>query len=206
MISGRKAERSAGKFVPVLCACVLAVSSMLSVHAAPTSNFELDELMDKLAQVRASAGRFTERKYLSLLNEPLVLQGRVLYRAPDYVKKEYDDPNGESYEVQGDHLTIGFSDGRQRELSIDEHPVLRAFVESYRGTLAGDLETLKSYFEIELTGSLNDWKLHLIPLQEELAEYLSAVVMFGRGATIYSVETLQADGDRSVMTLDTPGG
>ena len=188
-----------------LCACVLTTSMAWSAHADSGANFDLPALMHGLAQVRTTEGTFVERKYLSILSEPLVLRGRVRYRAPNFVRKEYDEPEGESYEVDGDSLTIELSDGRQRELSVDEHPVLRAFVESYRGTLAGDLETLRRYFDLKLDGREEDWLLRLKPREPTLAEYLSEVVMLGRSNTIYSVETLEAGGDRSVMTVDITG-
>ena len=203
--SGKKAERSADAFVSILLACVLAAFPLLFAHAVPAADMGLAELMDTLGEVRAAEGAFTERKYLSILSEPLILKGRVRYRAPDYVRKEYDDPDSESYEVHGENLTIEFPDGRRRELSIDEHPVLRAFVESYRGTLAGDLETLEKYFDLELTGDMHEWQLRLTPLHNDLAEILRAVVMLGRGSTVYSVQTLEVGGDRSVMTLDSAG-
>ena len=184
---------------------MLVISVAWPVHADSGGEIDLSELMRGLAEVRAAEGTFVERKYLSILSEPLVLRGRVRYRAPDFVRKEYVDPESESYEVDGDSLTIEFSDGRQRELSVDEHPVLRAFVESYRGTLAGDLETLKRYFELELDGRQEDWLLRLKPREPTLSEYLSEVVMLGRGNTIYSVETLEAGGDRSVMSVEVTG-
>lgn len=205
MISGAKAERPASAFVCALFACVLATGPAATVLADASPDMSLQELMGELSRVHTAGGHFTERKYLSILSEPLILKGSVQYRSPDYVKKEYDDPDSESYEVRGDSLTIEFSDGRRRELSIDEHPVLRAFVESYRGTLAGDLESLQKYFDLELGGGLQDWELRLTPRNDELARYLSAVVMSGRGVRIYSVETLEASGDRNVMTLDSPG-
>jgi hypothetical protein len=37
-----------------------------------------------------------------------------------------------------------------------------------------------------------------------LADYLSAVIIRGRKNAAFSVETLEASGDRSVMTLDEP--
>ena len=160
--------------------------------------------MRALSKVSETGGRFTERKYLAVLREPLILKGRVHYRAPDYVRKEYDDPDSESYEVRGDELTIEFSDGRRRDLSIDEHPVLRAFVESYRATLAGDEETLERYFSLELSGDMDAWQLRLTPRLAQLADYLDAVIVRGRNSTIYSVETLEAGGDRNVMTVDVP--
>ena len=163
---------------------------------------DLSAVMSELAKVQGAEGRFTERKYLSILTEPLVLEGTVRYRAPDYVKKEYDDPESESYEVRGDDLIIELPDGRRRDLSIDQHPVLRAFVESYRGTLAGDLETLQRYFDLVLSGSVDDWQLRLTPRLPELAEYLSAVVMHGNGGRVFRVDTFEASGDRSVMTID----
>lgn len=205
MTSGGKTERFAGILRLALWACLLAASPVRFANAASSGDLDLAALMHNLAGVRTAEGKFTERKYLSILSEPLILEGRVTYRAPDYVRKEYDHPGSESYEVRGDHLTIEFSDGRRRDLSVDEHPVLRAFVESYRGTLAGDLETLKRYFDLELGGRMEDWILRLTPRQKPLAEYLSEVVMLGRGSTVYSVETLEASGDRSVMTLDSAG-
>ncbi len=170
-----------------------------------SADAELSQVMSALSNVHAAEGRFTERKYLSILSEPLVLEGTVRYRSPDYVRKEYDDPESEIYEVRGDNLTIELPDGRRRELSIDEHPVLRAFVESYRGTLAGDVETLSRYFDLTLTGSMDAWRLRLTPRQAELAEHLSAVVMQGSGGRVLRVETLEASGDRSVMTVDAAG-
>ena len=204
MTSGEKAERIAGALLSILCAWVLAVSPQVFAQTAPSSDLGLSELMQMLSAVPAADGTFTERKYLSLFDEPLVLRGRVRYRAPDYVGKVYDDPNSEGYEVSGDDLTIAFPDGRRRHLSIDKHPVLRAFVESYRGTLAGDREALSRYFDLALSGAMDGWELRLTPRLAALTQILSAVIMRGREGRVLSVETLEANGDRSVMTLDVP--
>ena len=203
MTFGEKTSRAVDILVLTLCVCVLAIVPLAFSHAGSSAGVELIELMQKLSVVRAACGKFTERKYLSILNEPLILEGTVHYRAPDYLKKEYDDPDSESYEIRGDHLTIESPDGRRRDLSIDEHPVLRAFVESYRGTLAGDLEALNRYFDLELGGYMDDWELRLTPRGPGLAEYLSAVVMRGREGTVTSMETLEAGGDRSVMMIES---
>lgn len=177
----------------------------IPVWTQASADADLSQVMSALSNVRAADGRFTERKYLSILSEPLVLEGTVRYRAPDYVRKEYDDPESEAYEVRGDNLTIELADGRRRDVSIDEHPVLRAFVESYRGTLAGDRETLSRYFDLALAGPMDAWQLRLTPRRPELLEYLSAVIMHGSGGKVLRVETLESNGDRSVMTVDAPG-
>ncbi len=213
MISGEKADRITTFLVSIPGAIAVAVAIAIAfaashaqiAHAASSTDVELVALMQKLSAVRAAGGKFTERKFISILDEPLILEGRVRYRAPDYMRKEYHDPDSESYEVRGDNLTIEFPDGRRHDLSIDQHPALRAFVESYRGTLAGDLERLRRYFEVELRGHMDAWQLRLTPRTPELAEYLSAVVLRGREGTVTSVETLEASGDRSVMMLESSG-
>ncbi len=206
MTSGEKADRVAAFLVSILGAVAIAIAFAVShaqiAHAASSAEVALTALMQKLSEVRAAGGKFTERKYFSILDEPLVLKGTVRYRAPDYVRKKYHDPDSESYELRGNNLTIELADGRRRDLSIDDHPVLRAFVESYRGTLAGDLERLRRYFELQLGGRIDAWQLRLTPRTPEQAERLRAVVMRGREGTLTSVETLEASGDRSVMTLD----
>ena len=202
MISGEKADGAISVFLSVLIAVVFAASPAHFVHAASPADVELAALMQKLSEVRNAEGNFTERKYFSILNDPLILTGRVVYRAPDYVRKEYDGPGSENYEVRGDNLTVEYADGRRRELSIDEHPLLRAFVESYRATLAGDLERLHRDFDVEVSGPMDAWQLRLTPRNPELAEFLSAVVMGGREGTVYSVETLEAGADRTVMTVE----
>jgi len=203
MISGEKADRFLAFLVSVMGAMLFAASHAQIAHAGASSDLELAALMQKLSEVRAAGGNFTERKYLAILDEPLILKGRVRYRAPDYIRKEYDGPDSETYEVRGNNLTIEYPDGRRRELSIDDHPLLRAFVESYRGTLAGDLEGLRRYFDLEVGGSMDAWQLRLTPRNPKLAESLRAVVMRGREGRVYSVETLEASGDRNVMTLDS---
>ena len=191
----------------VLAVIAISITSVASrgqiVHGASTAEVDITALMGKLSKVVSAGGSFTEHKYFSVLDEPLILKGRVRYQAPDYVRKEYDEPGSENYEVRGGNLTIEYPDGRRRELSIDDHPLLRAFVESYRGTLAGDLEGLRRYFELEVGGSMDAWQLRLTPRDPKLAESLRAVIMRGREGRVYSVETLEASGDRSVMTLDS---
>lgn len=204
MTSGRKADSVSHVLVWTLCACVLAGFPLRLSHAASGSGVDLTQLMRKLAEVRTADGRFIERKYISILSEPLVMKGSVQYQSPDYVRKEYDGPERQSYEIRGDHLVVELADGRKREISVDDHPALRAFVESYRGTLAGDLETLQRYFELELDGRMENWLLRLTPRGDELADYLSEIVVLGRNDFVYSVETLEASGDRSIMTLE-PG-
>ena len=56
------------------------------------------------------------------------------------------------------------------ELRLNDYPAIRAFVESIRGTLAGDLAALRRYYRVELEGTWSDWRLHLLPADQQMAE------------------------------------
>ena len=88
---------------------------------------------------------------------------------------------------------------------LDQYPAVRAFVESIRGTLAGDLKVLRRFYRVELEGSLSDWRLHLLPSDPQMAELVQKVVIGGAGGQVRRIEILEASGDRSVMTITKDG-
>ena len=97
----------------------------------------LENLMAEFSQVTSAQAHFTELKTLTLLKEPLLLEGTLSYRAPDYLKKMVTRPEPSQFEIAGDRLIIATTAGK-RSISLDAHPVIRAFAESYRALLAGD--------------------------------------------------------------------
>jgi len=129
-----------------------------------------------------------------------VSRGHLHYRAPDYLRKDVEEPQHISYEVAGDAVEV--RTGQEvRQLQLDDHPVLRAFVESYRATLAGDLQTLRRYYALELRGTPDDWRLELTPIEEGLRRYLTLVVIEGRHGQMTEVRVEEVGGDVSRLRL-----
>ena len=161
----------------------------------------LAELMKSLSGVSAVSAHFRETKELAMLQEPLYASGILRYRAPDYVKKQTLLPQPELLEIQGDEVLIDHPEKGRHQLSLDDYPAIRAFVESFRATLAGDAATLERYYRVQLTGDAVSWRLHLQPREAEMAEYIEAIVIQGEADRILTIETLETNGDRSVMTI-----
>jgi hypothetical protein len=157
--------------------------------------------MSTLAQVETINARFSERKELAVLEDPLLLTGTLRYNAPHYLQKHTLTPHDERYTVEQDWLTIETSEG-QRNLYLPGHAEVGALVEAIRATLAGDLATLQRHYLLQLAGQPTAWTLRLEPLAEQMAEYVSAIIFHGRGAQVLNVETLETGGDRSVMTIE----
>jgi outer membrane lipoprotein-sorting protein len=185
-----------------------ALAALLAAAAGPASAAEwgIEQLMQALAAVKSSQASFVEIRHVALLSTPLQSRGRLLYIAPDRLEKHMLSPRRESLVLKGDDLALESGDRKQRRmLRLDDQPVVRAFVESIRSTLAGDLATLSRHYAVKLEGSERQWRLTLTPGDAEVQQVVSEIRIAGSRDAIASVEFFEAGGDRSVMTITREG-
>jgi hypothetical protein len=74
-------------------------------------------------------------------------------------------------------------------------------IESIRATLAGDRTSLERVFRLTFDGSVDHWALLLVPLDARVAGTVKQIRIEGTLDNIHSVEIMEADGDRSVLTI-----
>ncbi len=170
---------------------------------ASVADDALTEVMRMLAAVPAMEGTFREEKTLAVLQEPLVTTGLLYYRAPAFLRKRTLTPQPEDYEADGDWLTVETPAAGRRQFDLNGYSQLRPFVEAIRATQAGDRATLERYYRLEFQGTPADWSLRLTPRDPQATAYVTAIVLCGRGGSISSMETLEPDGDHSLMTITT---
>jgi hypothetical protein len=183
-----------------------AVLAGLLMLAAPAGNaqtqFDLTRLMQELRQVKAARARFVERKHIAILMTPLESSGTLLYLAPRRLERHVLSPRRESMILDGDTLVLESKDtGKRRTLLLQEHPVAWAFAEGLRSTLAGDLETLRRFYDVSLEGSRARWELRLKPSEPRVRALVTEIVARGSEAWIGVIEVQEAGGDRAVMTI-----
>jgi outer membrane lipoprotein-sorting protein len=181
-----------------ILAALIALLLCLPVQAA---EWNIDQLMQTLAQTRADRAIFSEKKFVAILDKPVESSGELFYSAPDRLEKRTLKPKPESMILDQGGLLI--ERGRQKHrLQLQEYPELSAFVDSIRGTLAGDRKALERSFRLSLDGSAESWTLQLMPLSEKMQSVIKHIRIAGVHDAVRSIETLQADGDRSVMLID----
>jgi outer membrane lipoprotein-sorting protein len=162
----------------------------------------LPQLMQSLAQVQSSQGKFVERKHLAVLDVPLTSSGTLSFRAPGHLEKHTLDPKDESLVLDGGVLTIeNKARNIKRTLVVQQYPAVWAFVESIRSTLAGDLPMLQRFYKVELKGAAAKWRMKLLPLEQRTRDMVKEIVISGRGDRVTVIEMLEANGDRATMTV-----
>ena len=162
----------------------------------------VEQLMRELAQVKRASGTFVERKELAILTTPLESSGTLTYTAPGRLEKHTLKPKPESLIL--DEKTLVIEDkarNRRRTLTLEEHPVVWAFVESIRSTLAGDLQSLNRFYRVSLQGAENRWQLTLEPREPNMQALVEEIAIGGSGNIVGVIEIHEARGDRSIMTI-----
>jgi outer membrane lipoprotein-sorting protein len=180
----------------LLCALCLSVPLV-----AVAADWNIDQLMSALAQVKPGRASFVEKKTLSLLDRPIESSGELSYSPPDRLEKRTIKPKPESMLVEGGVLT--FQRGQQKHtMQLAEYPELTGFIDSIRGTLAGDRKTLERSFRLKLEGPAERWLLTLLPINPKMATSVHLIRIAGMRDDMRSIEVIQTDGDRSLMTVE----
>lgn len=177
-----------------LAACLLLPTAALG------ADWNLAALMRQLAEQRGGEARFSETRHLDVLDAPVQSSGVLRFRAPDRLEKITERPRPESLVLDGDTLTVT-REARRHVLRLADYPQAAAFVDSIRSTLAGDHAALERTYALHLSGARERWTLSLLPRDPKLAELVLRITIHGSDASLAEIVIVQADGDRSVMTI-----
>lgn len=176
----------------------------LALLGSPASAAEWSwpELLAEMSAIKASEAVFHQEVHVSYLSEPMRFQGRVSYRAPDFMAMRYEGPRRDSVIFEGDIIRVRETpEGAERVLDMADQPFLKAVIQSLRATLSGNARELTAAFQIGFEGASAGWTLRLSPIDEEMSQAIAAIVMRGSGTSILRYELLGTDGDRIVFVF-----
>ena len=175
--------------------------------------WNLEQLMDNLAQVRSSHATFIEKKSIAMLTAPIESSGELIYHAPDHLEKRTVKPKPEVMVLDKDSLLIEMGkqqnfpmkndDRYQRyHIQLQDYPEIAVFIDSIRCTLAGDLNGLKNNYELSLIGDKENWILSLTPSNEKMLAIVQRINITGQDDVMRSIKISQTDGDSSLMLIE----
>jgi outer membrane lipoprotein-sorting protein len=174
---------------------------LLCSGLSQAASWDIDQLMHNLALTRSGHATFVEKKTLALLDQPVTSSGELLYAAPDRLEKRTIKPKVENMLVDGNNLVI--ERGKKTyHLQLSDYPELAAFIDSIRGTLAGDRKALERTYQLSLEGNSVNWTLQLIPNNARMQQVISRIRIMGAGDEVRSIDIAQTDGDSSHMQIE----
>ena len=185
-------------FLKLMATTLLLLGFTSICHAA--AGWNIDQLMQSLAQVRSGHASFIETKSIAMLDKPVESSGELFYTAPDRLEKRTLQPKPESMLLDKDKLIVE-QRGKKRTVALQNYPEVAAFIDSIRGTLAGDRKALERTYTLDMAGDEKNWNLTLLPIEDKLKKVVAKISIAGTGNVVQTIDILQADGDSSHMTI-----
>lgn len=213
MISGQEHLRNSRRRRVVRSGLWAAAALALAwaVTAVAAGAFDLQALLDRVADNGVVQAQYREVRDSPLLSEPVVLTGRILIDpAGRFVKTtEGDDPS--TLRLDGDTVTLERG-GETHRASVDRYPMMDMLVKGLFALSRGDADTLTRYFRTEVAGSPDDWQLilrpqhHVNPDNPTAGETtgLVSLTIHGSGGRFRRMILEQSAGQRTVMTFREP--
>ena len=161
---------------------------------------ELESLMQQMTTVKHRLVQYKEEKHMDLLEIPLSSEGTLEYTAPDKLVRSVFKPSPVSYIIDNKQVSIVKGD-KSRTRELDELPMVRIFVESFRAVLAGDLSSLQQHYVTEFSGSREKWEIVLRPKDKKLATFVDKLRLSGVGDMIQLYIIEDSNGDLTRMRL-----
>ncbi len=173
---------------------------MFATNVAHADGFDVARLMQLLGGSPEGEVAYTEKKYSSLLTEPVVSSGTLAFSRPDTVEKNIASPRKESFRIAGEELIV-LRRGTEKRYPLSSQPLLSAFAASLRGVLGGDAELLRRHYNLTLTGDELQWQLDMVPIAADITRYVKGISVSGHGGHIEIIEVRESSGDRSVLQV-----
>jgi hypothetical protein len=180
---------------------LLLLACVLTLPAANAAEWDIDQLMQSLSKARPARTGFVEKKYIAMLDRPVESSGELRYAAPDHLEKRTIKPKPESIVVDGDALVVERGT-RKYALQLQDYPELAGFIDSIRGTLAGDRKALERSYQLKLDGGVQRWTLVLTPIDARMNAIVQQIRIAGSRDKVQSIDVMQTDGDHSLMTIE----
>lgn len=178
--------------------CLLAVS----IQSA-RAEMGLEGVMAALSNIRFSESRYTEEKHYDMMDIPMIQQGVLRYESPERLAWDRGVGGKARYEILDDQMVASRNGKVVQTISLESMPAMRAFIESFRATLAGNEARLRKYYEVEFSGVLENWQLQLKPRDRDMRRFIDSILIQGQKDQLRLIEIHEINGDWSRMELES---
>jgi hypothetical protein len=182
----------------------LLIAMLLSPAAAPAdAGADAAEIVAGLRRDVPARTAFSEVRFSSLLERPLILHGELEYSGPGKLARTVKSPYDERMTIEDGEASVQRGDRPARTFSLSQAPELEGFLRGFAALLGGNASALSRDFTLVATGSERAWHLKLTPRDERLARRITALEVDGSGKSARCFHTFEADGDVNVLLVES---
>jgi|TARA_B100000315_G_C14592021_1_gene596413 hypothetical protein len=169
---------------------------ILFVVCFPTYTFATlqDKIFSKAKDTKSITSLFIQKRQISVLPLPLISKGKFNYHYEEGIVWEIQEPMQSKIIIS--------KEGVQTEdnFAIAETKGSSKLSEILLSLFSGNLETLETYFYVDVKGDTNQWHLLLEPKNNLVAAQIASISIKGK-ESVESLYILESNGDSSSLVF-----
>lgn len=145
---------------------------------------------------------FAQTKYLSLLSDKMVSQGKMYYKQPNKLRWEYTSPYQYLFIFNGAKVYVG-NKSRKNVIDTQTNKVFKEVVRIMMSTVTGTALSNSSDFSIDVADGKSVWKVTLTPKKKEMRKMFTKIELsFNKSnLMIAEINIYEKNNDRTNIRL-----
>jgi outer membrane lipoprotein carrier protein len=166
-------NRHGGLLASAVALALAATVATRAIAACPATGQCLREIEEANRDLRAIAARVVQTKHLSLLTEPLLSQGRLVFSRPDRLLWVVETPRELRIAIEGERIEVADvpAEARDALAAVPQNELLRRL----GAIFAGELGALTDGFELTTEDGADVIRVSLVPREARLRESIDTI-------------------------------
>ncbi len=168
--------------------------SLLMLFSGLSSAFSQQDLIALLQKSQNIQGGFTQQRFLKSLSKPIVSRGKFVLLANKGLLWQMQQPFAVDLRVKKDGIMQWNGSQWVANNKLGQSEQINLFL----GLLSGDISALSAQFDLQLSGSPQQWRLTLTPSSLLMKQIFNHIIIKGDGL-VREIELDEKQGDRILI-------
>ena len=172
-------------------------------HSQSTADAKIKQQINAVAsKMQTMQCDFVQTKYMKLLNDKMVSQGKMYYQQSDKLRWEYTSPYTYTFVLNGSKVMLN-KGKRSDVINVNQSKFFKEIARIMMNSVVGKCLTDEKDFKVSISSTATQWVATLVPQRKDMKQMFHKIVLyFSRSAKMVStVELVEKKGDRTVIQL-----
>lgn len=179
--------------------------SFKGICQTPLSTSEQETFKTKVQETAQNTttivSNFVQTKHISVLDNEIVSEGKLVFKAPDLVKWEYLKPYQNTAVFKDDQLLVN-NEGKKQTIDLGSNKLFRSLnsliVNSIKGDMFDESQFELTYFKLD-----EGYLVEFVPIDKRLKKFIASFELkFSKSsAQVEEVKLIEPNSDYTLITF-----
>lgn len=137
----------------------------------------INEINKTVSELKTMSCSFTQTKYLSLLSDKMVSQGKMYYEKSNKLRWEYTSPYQYLFVLNGTQVYVG-NKSRKDVIDTNTNKVFKEVARIMMSTVTGIALSNTNDFTTQVADDNNYYVVTLVPKKKEMEKMFSKIILY----------------------------